>query len=66
MPKPQFPAKPAAPSVRETIGSAIERARGVPKAERAMTQKEVVEDILQKLNLPPSIRDDWTKRHGID
>lgn len=65
MPKPKFPHKPAAPSVRDTVGAALARSRGLPRSEHPMTQREIVEDILSKLTLPESIRQDLKKRHGL-
>ncbi len=65
MPKPMFPHKPAAPSVHDTIGKSIARARGLPREEHPMTQREIVEDILTKIRLPKSIRQDLKKRHGL-
>jgi hypothetical protein len=65
MPKPNFPHKLAAPSVPETISPAIARSRGLPREEHPMTQREIVEDILGKLSLPESIRQDLKKRHGL-
>lgn len=66
MPKPKFPHKPAAPSVRETIGQSIARARGLPREAHPLTQQEIVRDILDKLDLPPSIQREWKEKHGLD
>ena len=59
-----FPPKPPAPSVRETIGRAVERVRSLRPREYD-TDRELVEDILSKVKLPPSIEADWRKRYGL-
>lgn len=66
MQKPRFPHKPAAPSVRTTIGAAIARSRSIADEDRPLTRREVVEDLLDKLTLPKVLRDDLKKRHGLD
>jgi hypothetical protein len=63
---PKFPHKPPAPSVREIIGPAIERSRYVPPSERPMSRKEVVRDLLTKLDLPPSLRAALKDRHKLE
>ncbi|WP_423066139.1 hypothetical protein [Devosia sp. CN2-171] len=65
MPKPKFPHKPAAPSVREKLGPALARSKGLSSTGGQMTDREIVEDILGKLSLPESIRQDLKKRHGL-
>ncbi len=65
MPKPMFPHKPATPSVHETIGTSIARARGLPREEHPMRQREIVEDILTKIRLPEAVRQDLKKRHRL-
>lgn len=62
----KFPPKPPAPSVRVKIGAAIERSRALAKDERPMSQREVVKDIISKLDLPASLRARLRQRHGIE
>ena len=63
---PKFPPKPAAPSVRIKIGAAIDRSRALPKDERPMSQREVVKDIISKLDLPASLRARLKHRYGLE
>lgn len=66
MTKPDFPHKPPAPSVRETLSQSIARARGLPREAHPLTQQQIVRDILDKLRLPPSIQREWKERHGLE
>lgn len=56
MRRPKVPHKPAAPSVREIIGPAIARTRSLASGEHPITERELIEDIIAKLDLPPSVR----------
>jgi hypothetical protein len=52
--------------VHETVGQSIARARGLPREERPMTQQDVVPDMLKRISLPESLKQDLRKRHGLD
>lgn len=57
MTKAGYPHKPPAPSVRQHIGSALERARGLAREKRTLTRDELVEEVIAKLpNLPATLR----------
>jgi len=56
MRRPKVPHKPAAPSVRETVGAAIERSRSLVTGEHPMTEQELIRDILAKLDLPAPVQ----------
>jgi hypothetical protein len=53
----KFRHKPAAPSVHGTVGPAIRRSRDLRDflGERPISKRELVEDILSKVKLPPSV-----------
>jgi hypothetical protein len=59
----RFPPKPPAPSVRETVGAAIARSRGLVKDEHPMTEREIIEDIIAKLDLPAAVQARLRQRH---
>jgi hypothetical protein len=61
----KFPPKPAAPSVRETIGPAIDRSRALLPGEHPMSQQEIVRDLLAKLDLPKAVRKQLIERHKL-
>ncbi len=61
----KFPPKPAAPSVRQTIGAAIARSR-VLTGEAPMSQKQVVQDVLAKLDLLAALKTQLRERHDLD
>ncbi|MDB5540500.1 MAG: hypothetical protein JWQ89_2227 [Devosia sp.] len=63
---PKFPAKPPAPSVRQTIGAAIERSRALSADGQPKSDQEVVREMIAKLDLSPSLRAWLRERHGID
>jgi hypothetical protein len=53
----KFPHKPAAPSVRETIGTAIARSRGgLAQEERLATRQDVVRELIAQLDLPDVLK----------
>jgi len=60
----KFPHKPAAPSVRETIGAAIARSRGgLANEERSATRQDVVRELIAQLDLPEVLRKRLRERH---
>lgn len=65
MRRPKVTSKPAAPSVRDTVGPAIEWSRGLPRDERPKSDREVVRDILEKLDLPKAVRARLKDRHRL-
>ncbi len=65
MRRPRIPHKPPAPSVREIVGAAIERSR-VLTGEQPMTQREIVQDMITKLDLPPTLKALLKERHKLD
>lgn len=61
-----FPPKPPAPSVRQTIGSALERARGLSQRELELSREQLVEDIIARLDLPPALQAALRRRAAED
>ncbi|MGN6489891.1 MAG: hypothetical protein ACTHLT_19000 [Devosia sp.] len=59
MRRPTIPAKPAAPSIRQHIGPAVQRSRKVTRKlrpdEQPASRAELVEDIGRKLPLSPTL-----------
>lgn len=59
MRRPTIPPKPAAPSIRQHIGPAVQRSRKVPHKlrpdEQPASRAELIEDIGRKLTLPPTL-----------
>lgn len=63
---PKFPHKPDAPSARQHLGPAISRARALSGKRGAITRKELVEEILRKLDLPAPVQSFLRERHKLD
>lgn len=64
MRRPKIPHKPSAPSVREIVGAAIERSRALT-GEQPMTQREIVQDMIAKLELPEPVKRQLRERHKL-
>lgn len=62
----QFPPKPAAPNVRQTIGTGIARSRDLSGDDRPMTRQEILLELLSKLDLPEALQRRLRERHDID
>jgi hypothetical protein len=61
----KFPHKPAAPSVRETVGPAIDRSRTLLPGEHPKTQQEIVLELFAKLDLPEPVKRRLRERHKL-
>lgn len=64
MRRPRMPHKPPAPSVREIVGAAIDRSRALA-GEQPMTQREIVRDMIAKLDLPEALKRQLREQHKL-
>jgi hypothetical protein len=64
---PKIPHKPTGPGgVKMTIGAAIEESRGVPRKAEALSNQELVKNILATLHLPEVVKRQLREQYHLD